>query len=102
MRIQATREWKSHRITRNSAVLGEIKVTASVVHPSHPLQLKGNSCPRLQVGGGLPGGGSVCVCGGGVVVYQVFVFSDLLAPPPAHLVTSNPPNVYFSASTKRL
>lgn len=57
MRIQATHEWKSHRITLNSTILGEIKVTARVIHPSRPIQLKGNSCPHLQVGGGSLGGG---------------------------------------------
>lgn len=56
MRIQATREWKSHRITLNSAIPGEIKVTASVIHPSCPIQLEGNSCPPLQVGSGSLGG----------------------------------------------
>lgn len=57
MPFPATLQWKSHRITLNSATLGDIKVTASVIHPSRPGQLKGNSCPRLQVCGGSLGGG---------------------------------------------
>lgn len=71
MRIQATREWKSHRITPSSAILGEIKVTASVIHPSRPIQLKGNSRRRLQVGGETVGGG---ILGAGGCLSSVYVF----------------------------
>lgn len=93
-----------------SAILGEIKVTASVIHPSRPVQLKGNSGPRLQVGGGALGGGSVCVCVLEGVVLQVFMFPapkgqprGLLAPPPAPLKPSPSrrqpdfPSVFLSA-----
>lgn len=110
MRIQATREWKSHRITLNSAIPGEIKVTASVIHPSRPIQLKGNSCPPLQVGGGSLGGEIVCVCGGGVFVYQVFMFSafeghlwGVLGPAPCSpdplRPSRSPPADWFSEAT---
>lgn len=68
MRIQATREWKSHRITLNSAVLGEMKVTASVIHPSRPLQLKVVPVSRLA---------HLFEVGLWAFVYRVFAFSAL-------------------------
>lgn len=54
--MEAAPEWERGGVTLNSVVLGGIKVTAAVIHPSRPRpaeQLKGNGCrPSFGARGG--------------------------------------------------